>query len=111
MLAAKRRRVEAPQAGEEAAPREAGAAAAPLCRAARRRAGRLAVAADESAAADATGVSSDGALRRREPWQREWLRRGAAEGDSLPAEGGTRQLETHVWHAKRMEMVNLWGHT
>eukprot|EP00873_Tetraselmis_striata_P043431 jgi/Tetstr1/463695/TSEL_008556.t1 len=97
VLAAKRRRIEAPAAGEEAAPREAGA-------------GRLAVAADESAAADATGVSSDGALRRREPWQREWLRRGAAEGDSLPAEGSTRQLETHVWHAKRMEMVTLWGH-
>jgi hypothetical protein len=90
------------------------------CRAARRRKGRLAAAAEVSAAAslaeaptggeEGKGVGREGS-EEGGGWQGEWEKRRQSEDkrDEV-ADGGERRLETHVWHAKRMEMVSMWGH-
>ncbi|KAG0204946.1 hypothetical protein BGX33_008187 [Mortierella sp. NVP41] len=56
-------------------------------------------------------VESDPVKKGKKPDNRYKKRRpGTLEDEYLRRQGTKRWLETHIWHAKRMKMVEIWGY-
>ena len=51
------------------------------------------------------GTQCNRAMRRRKARLQQGIMQESAAGPSASGQGKARMLETHVWHAKRMQMT------
>jgi ribonuclease P/MRP protein subunit POP1 len=55
---------------------------------------------------DPTSVQKE---RKKPPCRRRWRRTHSIQAMAVQRQRGKRWLETHIWHAKRAKMADLWG--